>query len=130
VTGVQTCALPILGGAIVLNMARAGADLDGVVSFHGILATQTPMQKGKFKGKVAVYAGTRDPFVPVADIEKLRKEMDAAGVPVVIKEYDAMHGFTNPNAAKYGMKELEYNAAAAKDSWTNSLGFLKQIFGA
>jgi dienelactone hydrolase len=119
-----------MGGAIVLNMARAGADLDGVVSFHGILATQTPMQKGKFKGKVAVYAGTRDPFVPVADIEKLRKEMDAAGVPVVIKEYDAMHGFTNPNAAKYGMKELEYNAAAAKDSWTNSLGFLKQIFGA
>jgi dienelactone hydrolase len=103
-----------MGGAIVLNMARAGADLAGVVSFHGILATQTPMQKGAFKGRVAVFAGRRDPFVPVADVENLRKEMTAAGVPVDIKVYDAMHGFTNPNAGKYGMKELEYNAAARR----------------
>jgi dienelactone hydrolase len=117
------------GGAVVLNMARAGADLSGVVSFHGILATQAPMQKGKFKGKVCVFAGNRDPFVPVADVENLRKEMNTAGVPVVVKVYNAMHGFTNPNAAKYGMKELEYSPDAAKDSWDTALGFFKEIFG-
>jgi dienelactone hydrolase len=118
-----------MGGAIVLNMARAGEPLAGVVSLHGILATQTPMQKGAFKGKVLVLAGRHDPFVPMDTVEGLRKEMVAAGVPVDIKVYEAKHGFTNPNAAKYGMPELEYNAEAAKDAWTTTLGFLKGIVG-
>src|SRR5260370_32149669 len=62
VTGVQTCALPIcFGGSVALELARGGADLKAVVSFHGVLATRTPAVSGAVKASVLVCTGADDP---------------------------------------------------------------------
>jgi dienelactone hydrolase len=119
-----------MGGAVVLNMARAGEDLKAIVSFHGILATQTPAKPGAIKGRVLALAGDSDPFVPKEQVDAFRKEMADAGVKADIVVYPgAKHAFTNANAAKYGMPELAYNATAAKESWDAMLKLFKQVFG-
>jgi len=119
-----------MGGAVVLNMARAGEDLKAIVSFHGILAAQTPAKPGAIKGRVLALAGDADPFVPKEQVDGFRKEMADAGVKADIVVYPgAKHAFTNANAAKYGMPELAYNAAAAKESWDAMLKLFKQVFG-
>jgi dienelactone hydrolase len=119
-----------MGGAIVLNMARAGEDLKAIVSFHGILATQTPAKPGAIKGRVLALTGDSDPFVPKEQVDAFRKEMADAGVKADIVVYPhTKHAFTNPNAAKYGMPELAYNATAAKESWDAMLKLFKEVFG-
>jgi len=119
-----------MGGAIVLNMARAGEDLAAIVSFHGTLATQAPAQKGVIKGRVLALTGDSDPFVPKEQVDGFRKEMADAGVKADIVVYPgAKHAFTNPTAAKYGMPELAYNASAAKESWAAMLKLFKEVFG-
>ncbi len=119
-----------MGGAVALNMARAGADLAAVASFHGVLATQRPAQQGKIKPRLLVMTGANDPFVPPDQVEGFRKEMSAAGAKYDVKVYpNTKHGFTNPNAAKYGMPELEYNPTVAKASWDAMLQFFKEVFG-
>jgi dienelactone hydrolase len=118
------------GGAVALNMARAGADLAAVATFHGVLATQNPAQKGKIKPRILVLTGANDPFVPAEQVEAFRKEMSAAGANCVVKVYpNTKHGFTNPNAAKYEMPELEYNPTVAKESWDAMLQFFKEALG-
>src|SRR5690349_24646048 len=67
------------GGAVVLGMARSGADLAAVVTFHGALATQSPAQPGKVKARVLVLAGGADPFVPPDQGEAFKREVQAAG---------------------------------------------------
>src|SRR5881628_2750314 len=90
------------GGGVVLNMARSGADLAAVVSFHGSLGTKTPAEPGMVKARVLVLAGGADPFVPPEQVEAFRKEMQAAGARFEGVTYPgAKHGFTNPDAGKY-----------------------------
>jgi len=121
---------PHVGGAVVLNMARAGADLDAVVSFHGLLSTTTPAEKGKVKPRILVLAGTADSFVPPEQVEAFKKEMQAAGAKFEVVTYPGVkHGFTNPKAGQYGMEALAYNAEAAKKSWAAMLELFKQVFG-
>src|SRR5262249_30021957 len=67
------------GGGVVLAMARSGADLDAVVTFHGSLGTKTPAQKGKVKARILVLAGGADPMVPPAQVEAFKQEMMDAG---------------------------------------------------
>jgi len=118
------------GGAVALSMARAGVDLDAVVTFHGILSTQTPAEKGKIKPRLLVLTGTADSFVPPEQVEALKKEMTAAGANFEVVTYPgAKHGFTNPKAAQYGMDALGYNADAAKQSWAAMLKLFKEVFG-
>ncbi len=118
------------GGGVVLDMARAGhPDLDAVVSFHGVLATQTPAQKGAVHARVLVLHGADDPMATVADVEALRKELDAAGATYAIVTYPgARHAFTNPKADSHGMAALSYNADADKRSWAAMLGLLKEVW--
>ncbi|MDH5572293.1 MAG: dienelactone hydrolase family protein [Gammaproteobacteria bacterium] len=120
------------GGGIVLNMARAGADLDGVVSFHGSLGTQTPAQAGKVKTRIRVFNGAADPFVPQEQIDAITAEMKQAQVDFIIKNYPgAKHSFTNPDADSFGKRfnmPLEYNQQADDDSWQLTLNFFKEIF--
>ena len=117
------------GGSVVLGMARAGADLAAVVTFHGALATQQPAQPGKVKARILVNAGAADPFVPPEQVEAFRKEMQAAGARFEIVMYPgAKHGFTNPDAAKYGMSQLAYDAAADKQSWAAMLKLFREVF--
>src|SRR5438093_406591 len=117
------------GGAVVLDMARAGADLAAVVTFHGALATKTPAQPGKVKARVLVLAGGADPFVPPDQVEAFKKEMQGAGAHFEIVTYPgAKHGFTNPDAGTYGMPQLAYDAAAHKQSWAALLQLFKEVF--
>ncbi|MFT3925444.1 MAG: dienelactone hydrolase family protein [Myxococcales bacterium] len=120
-----------MGGAVALNMLRAGENLPLVATFHGNLATQAPLQPGTFSGKLMVFTGGSDPFVPAEQLANFRKEMDAAGANYEVVEYpEAKHGFTNPDATAAGSKfslPLAYDAAADSDSWsrfTNALATL------
>jgi len=115
----------------VLDMARAGADLAAVVTSHGALATKTPAQPGKVKARVLVLAGDADPFVPPEQVEAFRQEMRAAGARFEVVTFPgAKHGFTNPDAGKFGMDALAYNADADRESWAALLKLFKDVWGA
>ena len=117
------------GGAVVLDMARAGADLAAVVTLHGALATKTPAQPGKVKARVLVLAGDADPFVPPEQVEAFKQEMQTAGARFEVVTFPgAKHGFTNPDAGKYGMDALAYNADADRQSWAAMLKLFKEVF--
>lgn len=120
------------GGGIVLEMARRGVDLKGVVSFHGSLGTDAPAQPGQVKAQVLVYNGADDPFVKPEAVEAFKKEMDAAGVKYeFVNLPGAKHSFTNPDADEFGQKfnlPLAYNAQADKTSWAGMQAFFKRIF--
>lgn len=120
------------GGGTVLHMARYGLDLDGVVSFHGSLATETPAQPGQVKARVLVCNGAADTMVTAEQIAAFEQEMDAAGVDYRLINYaGATHSFTNPAAdalgEKFGMP-IAYNAAADQKSWQDMQDFFKEIF--
>lgn len=120
------------GGAVVLEMARSGADLKGVVSFHGNLGTSQPAKTGAVKAKVLVLTGADDPFVPPEQVDQFKTEMNAAGVDYKLVIYPgAKHSFTNPGADKFGKQfnlPLEYNKAADEASWKEMQDFFKDIF--
>jgi len=117
------------GGGIVLNMAAAGEDLKAVGSFHGALSALGPVAPGAIKGKVLVMTGSADPFVPPDQVEAFKKKMTDAGARYeVVVIPGAMHGFTNPDAGKFGMPQLAYSAEADKASWTDLLAMLKSAF--
>lgn len=121
------------GGGIVLQMARLGEDLDGVVSFHGSLASDIHPQKGHVKAAVRVFQGADDPFVKPEDIETLKHDMKAAGVDFRFVSYPGVkHSFTNPDATELGKRfglPLVYDAQADQDSWRQTQAFFKRIFG-
>jgi dienelactone hydrolase len=120
------------GGGMVLHMARAGMDLDGVASFHGSLGTQSPAQPGSVKASVLVLNGAADPFVPPEQVQAFEQEMRAAGVDFTLVNYPGVkHSFTNPDADSFGKQfdmPLAYDAAADADSWEQLQAFLKKIF--
>ncbi len=121
------------GGGVVINMARMGVDIEGVVSFHGSLATQMPAQKGAVKAQILVCNGADDSFVTPEQIEAFKQEMDNAGVKYQFISYaGAKHSFTNPDADLFGQKfdmPLAYNAEADQKSWEDMKSFLNKIFG-
>ena len=87
------------GGLAVLTLARSGADLAGVVSIHGSLATAEPAQPGLVKAKVLVCHGALDPHVPLADVTRFAEEMSHAQADWQLIMYGgAMHGFTHEHA--------------------------------
>jgi dienelactone hydrolase len=120
------------GGGIVLNMARAGMDLDAVVSFHGSLGAAIPATPGGVKARVLVCNGEDDSFVTAEEIEGFKKEMTDAGVTFLFRSYPgARHGFTNPDATRYGQEfsiPLAYNAPADSASWADMKAFLASSF--
>ena len=120
------------GGGLLLELARRGIDLDGVVSFHGSLATEHPAVPGDIKTKILVCHGAADPFVKPEDVSALKSEMANAKADFTFKEYaDAKHSFTNPGANEFGRKfnlPLEYNAEADKQSWEDMKVFLNKVF--
>jgi dienelactone hydrolase len=119
------------GGGMVLQMARRGVDLAGVVSFHGSVATQTPAKAGSVKAKLLVLNGAADPFVKAEQIAAFKKEMQDAGVTFKFIDYPgAVHAFTNPAATENGKKfnlPLAYDADADKKSWAEMQGFLQTV---
>jgi dienelactone hydrolase len=119
------------GGGTVLEMARDGDDLKGVVSFHGALKSEHPAESGKVKARVLVCHGAADPLVPQEDVKALEDEMKKANADAKVIQYpDAKHAFTNPDADKYGLPPVAYNKAADQKSWHDMLAFFAEIFGA
>jgi dienelactone hydrolase len=120
------------GGGIVLNMARQGVDLKGVVSFHGNLSAVAPAQPGMVRAKILVLNGDADKFTTPEQIAAFKKEMEAAEVDYRFISYPgAMHSFTNPDADKLAKRfhmPIGYNAEADRKSWEEMQRFFKEIF--
>lgn len=120
------------GGGAVLNMAAQGADLKGVVSFHGSPVLVRPPKPGEVKAKILVLHGGKDKFATQEQIEKFKSQLKAAGADFDFIVYpDAMHSFTNPGATELGKKfnlPLNYNAKADKASWNEMKIFFKTLF--
>lgn len=118
------------GGAMVLNYAKMGGPVVGVVSFHGNLQGVAP-QKGT-KTKFLICHGGNDDFVPSAQVAAFKKSMDSAGVAYTFKTYEgATHAFTNPKATETGAKfnmPIKYNGAADTASWNDMKIFFGGIF--
>jgi len=120
-----------MGGTFSLELARDGAPLRGIVSFHGGLETQRPAEAGKVKAKILVCTGADDPFVPVAHVNGLAEEMTKAKADWQIISYGGtVHSFTNPDADAVGMAGLAYNKLADERSWKAMTAFFDEIFGA
>jgi dienelactone hydrolase len=118
------------GGGAVLEMARAGDDLKGVVSFHGTLDTDRPAQPGQVKAKILACTGEADPFAPKEKVHAFEQEMKKAGADVKVLTYpNAKHAFTNPRADQHHIEGIAYNKAADEKSWRDMQEFFTDIFG-
>ena len=118
------------GGSVVLGMAKMGEDLKGVVSFHGGLAGMAP-DKNLLKAEVLICHGGDDSFVPDAEVNQFKKQMDSVGAKYTFIVYPgAKHAFTNPQADEWGKKfniPVAYNAAADTASWKEMKSFFQRI---
>jgi dienelactone hydrolase len=116
------------GGLAVLELARMGAPLAGVVSFHGILATKTPEDAKNITAKILVCTGAEDPLVPPDQVAAFSAEMTKAGVDWQVITYGgAKHAFTNPEANRPPV--LQYDAAADARSWEAMRSHWFELFG-
>lgn len=110
------------GGAAVLEMARAGLDLDGFVSFHGSFETPEGQDYSQTQGRLLVLHGSDDPVAPMADVAQLAEELNDAGVDFDMQIYGgANHPFTVWTADQPGSS---YNAQADRKSWRALMTFL------
>ena len=117
------------GGTTVLELARSGAPLAGVVTFHGGLDTPTPQDAKNIKGKVLALHGADDPFVTPDQVTAFEKEMRDAGVDwQLIKYSGAVHAFAVPTAGSDNSKGAAYNPTAARRSWQAMKDFFAEIF--
>lgn len=117
------------GGTTALEVARSGADVAGVVSFHGDLSSPAPEDAKKIKGKVLALHGADDPFVPAAQVAAFEDEMRKAGVDWQLVAYGgAVHGFTHKSAGNDNSKGAAYNEKADLRSWEAYKSFLSELF--
>jgi dienelactone hydrolase len=116
------------GGTTVIELARSGAELNGIVSFHGGLDSPTPADGKSIKCKVLVCHGADDPFEKPEDLAAFEKEMCDADVDWrLIKYGGAVHSFTQP-MADGSLPGAKYNARADKRSWADMKSFFAEIF--
>jgi len=117
------------GGYVVLNAAKLGSDLKGVVSFHGGLTGAKPEEN--MKTKFLICHGGDDQFEN-PHVQEFKKEMDSVKADYIFKVYpNASHAFSNPNATGKGEKynmPIKYNSAADSASWNDMKDFLKELF--
>jgi dienelactone hydrolase len=117
------------GGTLVLELARAGAELTAVVGFHPGLATARPHDARNIKAKVLVCVGTDDPFIPVEQRLAFEAEMRAAGVDWRMNLYGgAQHSFTHPWADRAPIPGLQYHPRSAERSWRAMLDLFDEVF--
>jgi len=115
------------GGLCVLELARSGADVKAVVSYHGLLTTSAPAEPGAVQGQIAIYTGAKDPYAPPQNVEALQHEMSAAGARFQITVFsEACHAFTDPNAGAMGREGIAYDAIADNVSWAGTVALLEE----
>lgn len=118
------------GGLCVLDIARTGEDLAGVISFHGLFGAPGNTDGNAIRAKVLALHGWNDPMVPPDAVNALAGELTAMGADWQIHAYgNTMHAFTNPAANDADMGTV-YNANADRRSWQSMTNFLAEIFGA
>ena len=117
-----------MGGTCSLEMARDGAPIKGVVSFHGGLETESPAESGQVQAKIHVCHGADDPFVPVEQVNAFETEMTKAGANWQVTSYgNTVHSFTNPEADG-SIPGICYNKQADERSWQAMRAFFDEIF--
>jgi dienelactone hydrolase len=117
------------GGECALGLARTGADVKAVVTFHGSpLTTPLPAQRGVVRARILVLTGAKDPYAPPEDVASLRHEMQRAGVDCEITVYDdGYHSFTDPSAdGLITVPGVRYDAALDRLSWAAALALLDE----
>lgn len=106
------------GGSTVLALAYSGADLRGVVTFHGGLFPPDERERTQIKAPIVILQGDKDPFVKPETIAQVKQALDAGHVDWYMVTYaDTVHSFTNPKADEYHIDGVAYNEKAAKRSW-------------
>ncbi|MBF7688099.1 dienelactone hydrolase family protein [Acinetobacter rathckeae] len=120
------------GGKIALELARIGAPLDVIASFHGTLKTNNPAKTGLIKGDVLVCHGVDDSMIPLEDVDAIEKELKDADVSYQILRLEgAKHGFANPKSDERHLKtgvDLAYSATAEQQSLEALAQLLKKRF--
>lgn len=117
------------GGTAVLELARSGAELNGVVSFHGGLNTPAPQDAKQIRAKVLALHGADDPYVPPDQVAAFEQEMRTGNVDWQLISYGgAVHGFTNPDNGDDNSKGAAYNADADARSWAAMQQFFAELF--
>ena len=117
------------GGQCALDVARSGADVAAVVSFHGLF-DPPGLPPERIKAKVVAFHGWDDPMVPPEAVVALGRELTDGGADWQIHAYgNVAHGFTNPKASDLRIDGVRYNALAAERSWTSFISLLEELFG-
>lgn len=116
------------GGKCVLELARSGADVKGVVSYHGLLTTDLPVASGTIKAHVMAFCGALDPYAPLRHIEGLRAELEAAQSQHTITIFgNAAHSFTDVSAGDDPSRGIAYHALSDRLSWAGTLALLETV---
>ncbi len=117
------------GGGTVLELARSGAAINGVVSFHGNLDTPDPDDAKNIRCQLLVCHGANDPHITMDQVDAFFKEMRAANVDFQFIAYSgAVHSFTNPNSGDDPSRGVAYNAEADRRSWEHMKLFFAELF--
>jgi dienelactone hydrolase len=116
-----------MGGHAVLELAREGAPLAAVVSFHGLLGNDLTAEPGAITGRILVCHGDADPMVPRSQVMSFWEEMDVAGADWHFHSYSGVkHGFTNPAPAPN--PAVGYDASADRQSWAAMFELFDEVF--
>jgi dienelactone hydrolase len=117
------------GGTTALELARTGAALAAVVSFHGGFPNERPNDAANIKAKVLVCHGAADALVSLTQLANFEREMRQTNVDWQVQVYGgAAHGFTNPELANASVANLAYHEAADRRSWAAMLGLFEEVF--
>ena len=124
IAGIGYC----LGGCGVLELARAGAPLRGVVSLHGLLSSPLPAEPGAIKAKILILHGDADPVVPFESLIAFREEMRRAGANWQLNLYsDAKHSFSGEGAIPGKNPEAVLHPQTEARSWEATVEFLEEV---
>ncbi len=117
------------GGGTVLQMSYGNAPLKGVVSFHGSMPAAPEEARGQIGPRILVLHGQSDSFVAREVVDNFRAKLEEAGADWEMNTYGGVrHGFTNPNASRFGIENLVYDRRADERSWSRMQGFFGEIF--
>jgi len=118
------------GGLCALDLARSGADIAAVASFHGLFDPPPGLPPGPIKAKVAAYHGWDDPLVPPQKVGALTRELTQAGCDWQLIAFgNTVHGFTNKNADRLNVPSVRFSPDATRRAWHAFDGLLDELFG-